>query len=101
MANSPAVKNDTARIISLEVGAGAPYCLSFYYFMKGKHIEALNVYTSSGGNNESLVWTKIGNQGDSWLNGKANLFSDSGDFKIIFEGVRGISYLVKKNIFLT
>ncbi len=93
MAYSPAIQNDTARIISLEIGAGSPYCLSFYYFMKGKHIEALNVYMLNG-DNESIIWTKTGNQGDSWLNGKVNIYSDSGDFKIIFEGVRGISYLV-------
>jgi hypothetical protein len=96
---SPAVQNDTARIISLEIGAGSSYCLSFYYFMKGKHIEALNIYTSNY-DNESLIWTKIGNQGDSWLNGKVNIFSGFGNFKIIIEGVRGISYLVYILIFL-
>jgi hypothetical protein len=46
--------------------------------------------------NESLVWTKIGNQGDSWLNGKVNLYSDDLDYTITFEGVRGTSYLVGK-----
>lgn len=55
--------------------------------MKGKNIESLNVYTRTS-LNETLVWTRKGNQGDVWINGRVNLDSDL-DYKLIFESIRG------------
>ena len=92
----PAKQNDTARLLSLPVsGSPAVSCLSFYYHMRGVHIDTLNVLSkleTSG--NESIIWSKTGNQGNKWFNGKVNL--DSPDlFKVIFEARRGTGYNVR------
>jgi len=81
--------NDTARLISKYEIPAAPSvnCLSFYYHMKGKNVESLNVYTRTI-LNETLVWTRKGNQGDVWINGRVNLALDL-DYKLIFESIRG------------
>jgi hypothetical protein len=60
--------------------------------MKGKHIDTLNVYTTDN-TNETLIWTKKGNQGSVWFQGKANIISLT-SYQIIFEAVRGVSYEV-------
>ncbi len=63
--------------------------------MFGREINRLNVLRKSQ-SNETLIWTKQGNQGNIWLNGQVNLDSNS-DFSVVFEGVVGLGFLVKKN----
>ena len=89
----PAKQNDIARLVSLPVPASNVYCLSFWYHMRGQHIDTLNVYTqlTSDSNNETIVWSKKGNQGNLWMNGRISLTSDD-EYKIVFEGIRGVSY---------
>ncbi|RNA14511.1 MAM and LDL-receptor class A domain-containing 2-like, partial [Brachionus plicatilis] len=68
----PAKNNDTARLESLAL-AGNPKisCLSFYYHMRGVHIDTLNVFIKSqSSGNESNIWSKTGNQGNKWFNGR-------------------------------
>ncbi len=62
--------------------------------MFGREINRLNVLRKSQ-SNETLIWTKQGNQGNIWLNGQVNLDSNS-DFSVVFEGVVGLGFLVKK-----
>lgn len=94
-ASPPSVENDTARLVSPMVsGSSSAKCLSFYYHMRGRHIDTLNVYMKlDASKNETVIWTKKGNQGNVWLNGKVNLESvDS--YTILFEGRRGTGYEV-------
>jgi hypothetical protein len=65
--------------------------------MFGREINRLNVLRKSQ-SNETLIWTKQGNQGNIWLNGQVNLDSNS-DFSVVFEGVVGLGFLVKKKLF--
>jgi len=55
--------------------------------MFGREINRLNVLRKSQ-SNETLIWTKQGNQGNIWLNGQVNLDSNS-DFSVV-------GFLVKK-----
>lgn len=62
--------------------------------MKGIHINTLNVYTKFvDSNNEKIIWSKQGNQGNVWINGKINIESNE-NYKIIFEAIRGTNFLV-------
>lgn len=63
--------------------------------MRGIHIDTLNVYIKFTSNdlNESLVWSKQGNQGNGWINGKVNLLDIDKEYKIIFEGIKGNGHL--------
>uniref|UniRef100_A0A1A8FTJ5 MAM domain containing glycosylphosphatidylinositol anchor 1 n=1 Tax=Nothobranchius korthausae TaxID=1143690 RepID=A0A1A8FTJ5_9TELE len=67
-----------------------PYCVSFYYHMKGKHIGTLNVLlrVSSTPPVDSVVWTKSGHQDADWKKAAFDI-SPSGPFQIVFEGIRG------------
>ncbi|CAF0741650.1 unnamed protein product, partial [Brachionus calyciflorus] len=85
--STPSKQNDTARLISPNFAANSINCLTFYYHMRGKTIGTLNVYTKTQ-SNESVVWSKKGNQGNKWLTGKLNL-NLAEDYTIIFEGVAG------------
>ena len=45
--------------------------------MYGTGVGTLNVYikTGPGNTSEQLVWTNSGNQGDSWIQGQAPIYS--------------------------
>ncbi|CAL8350384.1 unnamed protein product [Merluccius merluccius] len=102
-ASRPRAPGDKARLLSPlfnvtsvkgPKGSGrVPYCVSFYYHMKGKHIGTLNVLlrVRSIAYVDSVAWSKSGHQGPDW---KKALFdiSPSGPFQIMFEGIRGPSF---------
>ena len=64
--------------------------------MFGQHIDTLNVYIRDA-NNETKIWTKRGNQGNTWANGRININSIQ-SYIIIFEAIRGTDYLVFINL---
>ncbi|XP_065152190.1 MAM domain-containing glycosylphosphatidylinositol anchor protein 1 isoform X1 [Paramisgurnus dabryanus] len=68
----------------------APYCVSFYYNMNGKHIGTLNVLmrVKSIATVDSAVWTLSGHQGPEWRKADAVIYP-SGPFQVVFEGIRG------------
>lgn len=73
-------------------GGSSPYCLSFFYHMYGSRIGLLRIYvTSLNGQQQALIWSKSGNQGQQWQYGKAS-FAVSGSFRIVFEGIRGLGF---------
>ncbi|CAF0741635.1 unnamed protein product, partial [Brachionus calyciflorus] len=89
----PSKQNDTARLESIPI-AGYPSisCLSFFYHMRGEHIDTLKVYTKTQTTaNETIIWSKSGNQGNKWFNGRINLNSPD-IFTVVFEGRRGNGY---------
>ncbi|KAL9986065.1 hypothetical protein ACROYT_G000134 [Oculina patagonica] len=59
-------------------------CLKFYYHMYGDTINTLNVY-----NENTTIFTSLGNQGNEWLMAKLTMILQS---KITFEGISGDSY---------
>lgn len=69
--------------------------------MKGIRIDKLNVYMKYINlNKEALIWSKSGNQGNIWMNGKINIISNE-TYKIIFEATRGPIYNVNKSLNLS
>uniref|UniRef100_A0A668ADT2 MAM domain containing glycosylphosphatidylinositol anchor 1 n=1 Tax=Myripristis murdjan TaxID=586833 RepID=A0A668ADT2_9TELE len=102
-ASRPRAPGDKARLLSPlynvtsvrgPKGSGrVPYCVSFYYHMKGKHIGTLNVLlrVRSIASVDSLAWTKSGHQGPDWKKAFFDI-SPSGPFQIVFEGIRGPSF---------
>uniref|UniRef100_A0AAX7USA9 MAM domain containing glycosylphosphatidylinositol anchor 1 n=1 Tax=Astatotilapia calliptera TaxID=8154 RepID=A0AAX7USA9_ASTCA len=70
-----------------------PYCVSFYYHMKGKHIGTLNVYlrVRSIASVDRAMWTKSGHQGPDWKKAFFDV-TPSGPFQIVFEGIRGSGF---------
>ncbi|CAH3118157.1 unnamed protein product [Pocillopora meandrina] len=92
--SSPRQQGDVAFLISPKyTGAQNGKCLNFWYHMAGPHIGQLNVYVKTFGSPSkgSKVWNETGDQGNFWLYARAPV-KISGDFQILFEGIRGQSY---------
>uniref|UniRef100_A0A3P9GY91 MAM domain containing glycosylphosphatidylinositol anchor 1 n=1 Tax=Oryzias latipes TaxID=8090 RepID=A0A3P9GY91_ORYLA len=101
-ASRPRAEGDKARLLSPLFNVSSvkspkgpvPYCVSFYYHMKGKHIGTLNVFLRMGSFASALdllKWTKSGHQGPDWKRADFDI-SPSGPFQIVFEGIRGLNY---------
>ena len=92
----PQKYGDKARIISPVQNYSSGKCLSFWYHAYGMEVGFLNVYSELQTNQtvkqRNLLWTLTGNQGDTWY--IARVPTDYNlDFRIIFEGIVGKSYL--------
>ncbi|XP_065051141.1 uncharacterized protein LOC135680862 isoform X2 [Rhopilema esculentum] len=91
--SSPGTQGDIVRLISKNFEASEYSCLSFYYFMFGNTMGELNVYQrNSVDENDVLLWSLGGNQGQGWKPAKVPLPGKSFPFQIIIEGVIGRSY---------
>ncbi|XP_056135309.1 MAM domain-containing glycosylphosphatidylinositol anchor protein 1 [Lampris incognitus] len=102
-ASRPRIPGDKARLLSPlfnvtsvrgPKGSGrVPYCVSFYYHMKGKSIGTLNVLlrVRSIASVDSVAWTRSGHQGSEWKKAFFDI-SPGGPFQIVFEGIRGPSF---------
>ena len=67
--------------------------IRFFYHMRGKHINALNVYTElREGGPLTLKWSKKFEQGYEWKKATI-LLDDASPFRVVIEGVRGTGYL--------
>jgi hypothetical protein len=89
----PAKPDDKARLESILVSEVPPNkCLSFYYHMFGKDVNTLNAIIKRSFNDEDIVWTKSGDQGNIWKHGLVNIESDR-FYSIIFEAIRGNNFL--------
>uniref|UniRef100_A0A8C7FE08 MAM domain containing glycosylphosphatidylinositol anchor 1 n=1 Tax=Oncorhynchus kisutch TaxID=8019 RepID=A0A8C7FE08_ONCKI len=102
-ASSPRVPGDTARLLSPLYNVTAargpkgsghlPYCISFFYHMKGKQTGTLDVWlrVKSIASVDTKVWSLIGNQGPDW--NQANIIvNPSGPFQVVFQAIRGSGY---------
>ncbi|XP_035291077.1 MAM domain-containing glycosylphosphatidylinositol anchor protein 1 [Anguilla anguilla] len=101
-ASRPRQPLDTARLLSPLYNVTSkgpkgsnrmPYCISFYYHMRGKHIGSLNVFlrVKSIAMMETPVWAISGNQGPQWKMARVPV-TPIGPFQVVFEGVRGAGY---------
>ncbi|XP_076116199.1 MAM and LDL-receptor class A domain-containing protein 1-like isoform X1 [Mytilus galloprovincialis] len=91
-ASDPRQLGNKARLISPVSLPAEEGCLQFWYHMYGSHIGTLNVYVKSNGLLGIAVWSKKGNKGNGWIRGEFPLTKISGNFQIVFEGMRGTGY---------
>ncbi|XP_022097778.1 MAM and LDL-receptor class A domain-containing protein 1-like isoform X1 [Acanthaster planci] len=91
--SAPRVLGDRAWLLSERLDPTPGACLSFWYHMFGSNINTLSVCTQSPSiyPSNNTLWTKTGEQGDVWLQGRLSLTSYE-QFWVIFEGVVGIDY---------
>lgn len=85
-----------ARLITPTQNYTEGKCLFFWYHAYGKDIGTLNVYnelqTNSTNKPRSLIWSISRDQGDKWFLARVPT-NVQNDFKIVFEGIVGKSYL--------
>ncbi|EDV21956.1 uncharacterized protein TRIADDRAFT_59472 [Trichoplax adhaerens] len=62
--------------------------LRLYYHMYGSNTGSLNIYTNSSLSPMKKVWSKSGDQGDSWLRAEVSFFS-TGYFSVVIEATVG------------
>ncbi|ELT98074.1 hypothetical protein CAPTEDRAFT_223844 [Capitella teleta] len=84
--------NDYANLMSNALGVTGDVCLDFYYHMYGEEMGTLNVAVRSASGDDQVVFTKSGDQGDTWFHQTMTLSSLSQTDKIIFNGIRGNGY---------
>ncbi|XP_023933562.1 MAM and LDL-receptor class A domain-containing protein 1 [Lingula anatina] len=75
----------SAAISSPQLTLQEPGCLVFYYHMWGSDIGTLNVYSMNGSTH--LLWSKSKAQGNTWLEARVTIPSDT--YSVMFEGVAG------------
>eukprot|EP00057_Strongylocentrotus_purpuratus_P017081 XP_011671555.1 PREDICTED: MAM and LDL-receptor class A domain-containing protein 1-like [Strongylocentrotus purpuratus] len=89
--------DDVARLITPTlrgVADGSPQaCLTFFYHMFGPGVGELKVYVVPLGTDMGdPAWVLSGNRGDTWRGAEVDIILDT-DFTIVFEAVRGITYI--------
>ena len=76
-ASAPRKTSDRAKLISQIYPAGGAQCLQFYYHMYGAGMGTMLVFLHSvdapHGDQGSMVISRTGNQGNSWLLAQANI----------------------------
>lgn len=74
---SGARTGDTASLVSKEFNAGTR-CMTFFYSMHGVTMGSLRVYViKKGANAETMIWEKIGPQGEDWQEAQVDIESSS------------------------
>lgn len=71
--------NKTARLISPSLGVSSTVCVNFWYHMYGANINRINLRLKHAGSLGQPLWTKIGNQGNQWINAKVDVMPQNGD----------------------
>nr|XP_034302483.1 MAM and LDL-receptor class A domain-containing protein 1-like isoform X1 [Crassostrea gigas] len=65
------------------ISAG-PKCLKFWYHMYGRDMGTLSVLR-----NETQLWTKTGDQGDTWHSAEIDIGTSTKNYKVTFEAIKG------------
>lgn len=68
------------------ISAG-PRCLQFWYHMYGGDMGTLSVLR-----NETQLWTKTGDQGNSWQRAEIDIGTSTKNYKVTFEAISGDGY---------
>ncbi|XP_076071096.1 uncharacterized protein LOC143042581 isoform X2 [Mytilus galloprovincialis] len=100
---------DKARLISPIIAGNVPQCVTFFYYMHGDDINALNCYLSTVDNSNfsSPIWSRQGKQEKRWKMGQFEIPGDETTqsvTNVVIEGVRGPTYsgdIAIDDIFLT
>jgi hypothetical protein len=79
-ASNPAKPGNKVRLVSPQVSPSSSghKCMTFYYYMYGRHVAQLNVYVQTGLSFPgSKVWTRQGTKGRKWIKGTVDITSRS------------------------
>lgn len=87
----PAIKGDTAKLISVLTQPDECRCLHFWYHGYGSDIGELNIYSELDNGIRTRVWSMSRNQGNNWFLARVPT-SYTQSYRIIFEGVVGNGY---------
>ncbi|CAD5119990.1 DgyrCDS8574 [Dimorphilus gyrociliatus] len=90
-ASKPRRRGDMAKILLPQLNTGGRGCLQFKYHMYGFHINELNVFTRIG-SQDTIIWKKVGQQGNRWIGDQVNIETMSPNIRIGFTGIRGGEY---------
>ncbi|KAI8780792.1 MAM and LDL-receptor class A domain-containing protein 2, partial [Biomphalaria glabrata] len=83
---------DNAQLLGPEIAAyGLSHCVYFWFHMYGANIGTLNVIARTQFK-DVTIWTRSGQLGDFWSQGRATIDGSLGTFHVIFEGVIGTGY---------
>ena len=77
----------SAILISLELNLKEPSCFFFYYHMFGRDVGKLHIQAHYGNNTVFTVWSKDGNQGNTWFLGKVAM--ETNIKKVAIVGIHG------------
>ncbi|XP_001622217.3 zinc metalloproteinase nas-14 isoform X3 [Nematostella vectensis] len=89
---SNVAQGQKADLVSKAFLATSGRCVRFFYNMNGAAIGTLNVFVKDSVNGtETLIFTKSGNKGNSWIPGNGTITS-SNKYKIVFQAIRGVNY---------
>lgn len=93
-ASSPRVRGDKAWLVSSTYANNTNVCISFWYNMNGADMGTLNVnvWPYNTGLNQTMIWTKSGNQGPTWQQDQVQVIDPGADYRIVFEAIRGSGY---------
>ncbi|XP_025085517.1 MAM and LDL-receptor class A domain-containing protein 1-like [Pomacea canaliculata] len=84
---------NTAQLVSAQILANSSYCLQFWYYMYGPHIDTLDIYVrQKNGDRGASLWTKSQSQGNHWNYGQVQIAPFSNTVNIVFEAVRGPTF---------
>ncbi|XP_070566222.1 MAM and LDL-receptor class A domain-containing protein 1-like [Ptychodera flava] len=84
--SSGLVKTDNARLISaiLPPTPRDGYCFQFWYHMLGSRVGDLNVYIRNEYDEQTLIWRRMGTQGDQWRHAQRDIYMTS-MYQIVIE----------------
>ena len=83
--SAPRSPGDTARLISPKLSSSTTaQCFTFWYHMYGVHIGSLmiSVKQLSDKTNGTVVWTKMVQQGDRWVQGEATIPAQTDQYQV-------------------
>ena len=79
---SGCIAGQVVRLLSKEYPSTSGRCMTFWYNMHGKTMGTFNIYIQSKDSSIKKIFTKSGNQGANWINGKA-LIQSSYNYKVL------------------
>ncbi|MGH0160932.1 UNVERIFIED_CONTAM: hypothetical protein FKN15_044115 [Acipenser sinensis] len=87
--SSPDLRGRSARLLSYPQRSSVEtMCLSFWYHLFGPHTGTLSLKLRlGGGDEETVLWTRSGTQGNEWQRGLSPVHHQNRTFEIIFQAV--------------
>ncbi|KAK1155592.1 apical endosomal glycoprotein [Acipenser oxyrinchus oxyrinchus] len=89
-ASSPDLRGRSARLLSYPQRSSVEtMCLSFWYHLMGPHTGTLSLKLRlGGGDEETVLWTRSGTQGNEWQRGLSPVPHQNHTFELVFEALR-------------
>ncbi|ESO97870.1 hypothetical protein LOTGIDRAFT_152977 [Lottia gigantea] len=90
--SKPRTTGDVAILQSPQFKSTTQNCMHFWYHMNGRTVGSLAVQIQLIGQNGTSIWSQSNNQGNKWLQGQVSVPSQSADYRVLFQAIRGTSY---------